>query len=684
MANRLNLRDTADARGYEIVEPLAYAVLPNAPNSPAAPVTPTQPTPPIESARETHTAEVETPKKTGHGEKPRPREDWDDDGKEEPAWNENKKEFEPASKAEPADDAKVPGRDTRAIWIVHGMGQQVPFETLDSLTQGMMGAAQRHVPDHAGSKPRLRTVKLGEQTLQRVELDVKGKSGADYELHLYESYWAPKTEGVARLRDVVSFLWDGGTRGLLNSVKGFCRAMFGGMQTFQISWTTPFYICVTLLVLLALTLINGVMVVAAARNGLLSSTARMPGHWDQLAAIASCMTAVMFTFGTILFLGEMSKPGKAHRGLNAGLRAVTWAALGGTILAMVGAAALMGGIMRLDWINFEAGGGPNVSILRRLGNWVADIADNIPREDLQAFATVLIFACALLAMSAMVWRAILRSSEKKLPEDPVLLLFFFLSFALHLTSIAGTVWIWRSDVAPLPGVMVSWLGNSFWVWPFLIALSAKVRSVMIQYVGDVAIYVQSNKLDRFDEVRSKIKEGAKQVLSAMFLARAPGVEAFLYQNVAMVGHSLGSVIAYDTLNRLMLEDWLAAGQWKIAKRANSLVTFGSPLDKTAFFFTIQGTDELRVRERLAATVQPLIQSYYKFRTLRWINVYSGNDIISGRLTFYDLEKLQYPAEVPPLAVHNVVDQDAVVPLVAHVDYWKNETVWDELFQQIAP
>jgi hypothetical protein len=152
----------------------------------------------------------------------------------------------------------------------------------------------------------------------------------------------------------------------------------------------------------------------------------------------------------------------------------------------------------------------------------------------------------------------------------------------------------------------------------------------------------------------------------------------------VAGHSLGSVIAYDTLNRLMLDDWLSKNNLGIANRTNSLVTFGSPLNKTAFFFTIQGKDTLRIRERLAATVQPMIESYHKFRKFRWINVYSRNDIISGKLEFYDLVNMQTPKEVPPQAVHNVVDKDASVPLLAHVDYWKNPTVWNALMQEIAP
>ena len=87
------------------------------------------------------------------------------------------------------------------------MGQQIPFETVDNLTQGLLNVIE---PQRLVHKPRLRTVKIDGVVVQRVELDVDGATDKDgraknYELHLYESYWAPKTEGVAKLTDVVGF-----------------------------------------------------------------------------------------------------------------------------------------------------------------------------------------------------------------------------------------------------------------------------------------------------------------------------------------------------------------------------------------------------------------------------------------------------------------------------------------------
>lgn len=60
----------------------------------------------------------------------------------------------------------------------------------------------------------------------------------------------------------------------------------------------------------------------------------------------------------------------------------------------------------------------------------------------------------------------------------------------------------------------------------------------------------------------------------------------IYDQVILAGHSLGSVVAYDALDRLSND--LNTGNWRFPKdkreRLPGLVTFGSPLDKIALFF----------------------------------------------------------------------------------------------------
>ncbi len=590
--------------------------------------------------------------------------------------------FDPPDPTTQESEAVAPtvARKKRAIWIVHGMGQQIPFETVDSLARGILDAAQpRQIT------PRLRTVKIGNEVLQRVELDVDG-SEVDahgklqhYELHLYESYWAPKTEGVAKLSDVVSFLLDGGSRGLLNWWKAFKRAMFGGMADFSVTWRTPIYLCTTLAILGALALINGITLIAAGAKTGIAALPAFKAHWTQLSAIATLMIAGAASFGAVLFITDMCKPKTVNKVAHYLIGFLGWAAFIATALEIVWTALLMSVIVRFDWPDQSSSG------LHWLRQYIADLT-TMPSQQIQGFATCIILSSLLLIGLAMFTRAVLRSSETEAAGNVWLCFLACLAFALTVMA-AGTslrLSIQRGHVAVWGGCWAL-LQKPIWVWPFMIAFSAKVREIMVQYVGDVAIYVQSNKLDRFDEVRDKIKAAARTVASAVFTAYKPrSNNEFLYDHVAVVGHSLGSVIVYDTVNRLMLDDWLSNNALQIAERTKTMVTFGSPLDKTAFLFTIQGSDTLHIRERLASTVQPLITNYRKFRKLKWINVYSHNDIVSGKLDFYDLPGFQDEDPVPSNAVQNIIDKDASVPLIAHVSYWNNKTVWRELLAEIAP
>jgi hypothetical protein len=155
--------------------------------------------------------------------------------------------------------------------------------------------------------------------------------------------------------------------------------------------------------------------------------------------------------------------------------------------------------------------------------------------------------------------------------------------------------------------------------------------------------------------------------------------------VVVVGHSLGSVLAYDTLNALInLDNVSAAGARRnVVQRTRSLITFGSPLDKTAFIFRTQSNHPKdQIREQLAASVQPLILSYKLFRppTFKWINIWSKRDIISGELNYYD-DPHTHALDRRP--IENMIDPDAWVPLFAHTQYWKDPMLADQLYHYVS-
>jgi hypothetical protein len=193
-------------------------------------------------------------------------------------------------------------------------------------------------------------------------------------------------------------------------------------------------------------------------------------------------------------------------------------------------------------------------------------------------------------------------------------------------------------------------------------------------VGDVAAYISPYKDSKFDELRQAIQKVGLDVGKIVYGFGKDSSTAPKYEKVIVVGHSLGSVLAYDTLNALInLDNVSSDGQKRdVVGRTRAVVTFGSPLDKTAFIFRMQAkSDEDWIREQMTDSVQPLIVSYAEFRpeTLTWVNIWSRMDIISGSLDYYDDPVM--PPDLPQ-HVQNMVDPQANIPLKAHVQYWNNE------------
>lgn len=206
----------------------------------------------------------------------------------------------------------------------------------------------------------------------------------------------------------------------------------------------------------------------------------------------------------------------------------------------------------------------------------------------------------------------------------------------------------------------------------LLALSFFIRRFIVQYMGDVIIYVSSNEVNAYGKIRDEIKlvglSLAKIVYGAL-KAEEAGDEAapeFLYSDVVVVGHSLGSVLAYDTLNAIINQDRLDHGVRHVVERTKSLVTLGSPLDKTAFLFRQKARDAF-TRDMLSAAYQSMILDY-QYRPKWWINVFCKMDIISGSLEYYDDPQ---HANSDPRRVRNFRDPYCGLnPVSAHTDYWK--------------
>lgn len=166
--------------------------------------------------------------------------------------------------------------------------------------------------------------------------------------------------------------------------------------------------------------------------------------------------------------------------------------------------------------------------------------------------------------------------------------------------------------------------------------------VLRGYVGDVTVYTATDEKSRFFAVRKRILATSRALLGALLADDQ-------YERVVVAGHSLGSVIAYDTINHLNLDVNVDASLRGKLGKLYGLVTFGSPLDKIAFFFRERGTDAQYVRRGfinglhafrakpldVSQDPPPIPSTVQRFlEPLPWMNFYDRKDPVSGNLDFY--------------------------------------------------
>ncbi|MBW4614797.1 MAG: hypothetical protein KME21_16280 [Desmonostoc vinosum HA7617-LM4] len=181
---------------------------------------------------------------------------------------------------------------------------------------------------------------------------------------------------------------------------------------------------------------------------------------------------------------------------------------------------------------------------------------------------------------------------------------------------------------------------------------------LVNFVGDIAIYSITDPKSPYQKIRQQILTESLTLLKAILKDQQAD-----YDQVILMGHSLGSCIAYDTLNLLCIEASLSADQGKslLLSKLKGLVTFGSPLDKIAFFFRemvqegqyirqriLEHLNSLRVKPKFALqspylTNNPVV---YQLDQVDWVNYYHLKDPISGHLDYYenlDNVEMQYQA-----------------------------------------
>ena len=248
--------------------------------------------------------------------------------------------------------------------------------------------------------------------------------------------------------------------------------------------------------------------------------------------------------------------------------------------------------------------------------------------------------------------------------------------SLHLPTLGLS-----GPVLGVVGALTSWLGG-------------KAARLMVDFVGDIAVYTTTDRKSRHFAVRNQILREAEEEVWNLLQH---------YGRVIVAGHSLGSVVAYDTLSRLALRMSADPEAAALANRLVGLVTFGSPLDKIAFFFRRRTPEQQYVRRQIQAFRYGFRARYFEAdRTLRelpperrlhagaplpeplermpWLNFWNPDDPVSGYLDYYAVE--------PHGANINVKAPDAegralgkANPLAAHGAYFGYVSMYERIIRE---
>ena len=218
-----------------------------------------------------------------------------------------------------------------------------------------------------------------------------------------------------------------------------------------------------------------------------------------------------------------------------------------------------------------------------------------------------------------------------------------------------------------------------------------IRLFLTTAIGGLAVYLGSDTLSKNFAARSQILSECTAAVQNL-LAEHPDVpaaegQAPQYDRVILAAHSLGTVIAYDTLNDLRVMDAAEFDEKHVARipapsapalaRISALFTFGCPLNKVYYFFRARIKDD-------ATILSQVLYSLHNFRlhvpppagiippeppgnkpfspTFNWLNVWCKLDLISGAMLFYHADANE--------RVHQGFE-----PATAHTGYWANPQLY---------
>lgn len=489
-----------------------------------------------------------------------------------------------------------------AMLVIHGIGEQNPYETLDQFGRNLMrylsfeggitdlqiDAARYDHNDSTEARIRLKTQAFGPDPNTEGLIDI------------YEYYWAPQTEDKISYRETLSWL----IKTTLTPIRLFNENM------------------------------------VEMTNGETRHTTGQPDENDE-----------QLTKGTI-FMREIRR----------------------IVLIYVPLLFALGGLLYL------------VPQTIKLPATVKGIIESWTTKHMFAKGVMTFcFVCALVLSLVVVkqaWQAWLRSKR----QQPVMVArnWIWQTFMLGLLFAAAGIGVGYLWSVSLPDYFSPLLNLNVLLFVIAAGFARLVQFFFASFIGDVAVYTNADAKAKNFLVRKTILAGSTNAVIRLLRANHIDQQNDTYDQVIVAGHSLGSVIAYDTLNQLLNKRHSQADQivghvpplTEVTQnelgKILGLVTFGCPLDKVHYFFRENVPAHQAIRAQLLQFLQsfrkrPSNYDYGLYRLQRydasglnsvlWLNAWSKQDPVSGALHFYTgLTRRHFKYKIP---------------IYAHLSYWED-------------
>ncbi|HET8578755.1 MAG TPA: hypothetical protein VFO18_16785 [Methylomirabilota bacterium] len=395
-----------------------------------------------------------------------------------------------------------------ALVVIHGVGQQQPFEPLDSFVNGLRSRLVEERPADPEAD-RVLHMTLGREHVFDHAVRVEAA-----DLDIYEVYWAPLTQRQATFLEIVQWLiWTSLTP--LQQFAFNLPLLFRRVPRDGAGRTRLWYLWCLARELWRMTwIVLAGLVTAGLAAGLVSSSVHLLGEFPSIWRSAmppsltwrDALTEVVFIVGV-----------------------VATAVTGWSLLS------------QLREVSSDTPAAPPPGARRplwRVGVWLrSEGRERMVQSDARGLflvLTVLVFVWWCWALYRLVHT-----------PPPCLAGFCVSDIVTTVWEHLGTRGRWH--VLVIATVAVS---------------AAVVKVFFLDYVADIALYTVSNENSPHAKVRRDI------------LAASTGKVRWLlrkYETVTLAGHSLGSVVAYDTINWLRGEVRVAEAQaTDIRRRAAAL------------------------------------------------------------------------------------------------------------------